>query len=137
MPKLRFHWDTTEVDYAVKGTDYIVGYKDGLEICRYDGIADFAQFRYDSEFRSPNEDVNEKIKESEDKLNLSDEAMIELFETVEKLSDRLDSALIEASFGDTSETSAAFARQIAKGAFDKRKVPTHLQKEVEMYLRSF
>lgn len=136
MSKLKFFKEEYILDYAIKGADSIVGYKDGKEICRFEGVTDFSHFQYDSQFRLPQESVNEMMEESDERSSFSEEAILDLQEAVDALNDRLDLALIDASFGELTPTVNAFARQIMKGAFSIQSVPDKYRKGVEIYLRA-
>lgn len=136
MSKLIFFKEEYILDYAIKGSDNIVGYKDGEEICRFEGITDFSHFQYDEKFKLPQESVNEMMEESDERSSFTEEAILDLQEAVDTLSDRLDFALIEASFGEITPTVNAFARQIMKGAFSVQSVPEKYRSAVDVYLRA-
>lgn len=128
--------DSYDVDYAVKGPDYIQGFKDGLKICEFTGVTDFNHYSFNSEFRLPGQEVNEMIEERDQLDRESDIALLDLSERVDQLEDLFERSLIDASSGKTLSTSRAYANQIKKGNISKETVPSNLVSEVEMFLRS-
>lgn len=136
MPILKCFNEEYNLDRAIKGADSIVGYKGNVEICRFEGVKDFSHFEYDAQFQLPQDTVNEMMEESDERTSFGEEAILDLQESVDALSDRLDFALIDASFGEITSTVNAFARQIMKGAFSVESVPDKYRKAVDIYLRA-
>lgn len=137
MPTLYFMKEKYDVDYAVRGKDYIEGYKNGVVICGFWGVENFEEFRYNAPYRLPKFDVNEMIDFSEERFGETDEALIYLSEGYEKLVDMLEKSLVEIALGgSTTQQSVAMAKQIKKGHLTLQDVPEKYVEEVSMYIRS-